>query len=288
MSQCLYESPQSPTGGMVGGQYTDMLDAFMRGLPGQEQAQATYQPQYTELGLKNLEEEMMGTPGTPGYLDIYGNQVAPALSRATADANAAGLASAETGLASAGTALRTLNPGTGSLTDALTRTATGQLSLGTQVDPATSTAVTSGVRNNWANRGLGTSQPASLDEALQLYAGGQSLLARRQQQAGQTATLTNNLMVNPALDLMQRSSSSVPGQAQSLTTTGSALGANAGPSVVPTSDLADLFGTVYNSNAANSISNANAGSALCGSAISGASSIAGSAMKMGTGGGGSS
>ena len=274
------KGPKALPYGKAGKEYLQMLGAYTAGLPEQEQAQATYGPQYTNLGLQSLEQELMGTPGTPGYLDIYSSQVAPTLATATTRANTitrgANLNDITAMGPGAAGAVRALNPGQSGLMDSLTKTATNQLNLGTQVDPATSNHRGRGVRRDWAGRGLGTSQPASMDELLQLYAGGQNLLGGREALAGKTATMTNSMYTDPALELLGVNSP-VPGQAQSMTSTGNTAATGYGPTMMPTNDLADMLGTAYNETAAASIAAGNNKAALCSAGIGAGGSIIGGA-----------
>ncbi len=280
-----------PSSTSVGNQYTGLLQALTTGLPTQISTQQTYQPQLTNLQLQNLNQELTGTPGTPGYLDLYQNLVAPALTATGTAANTATRAANVNDLATYGPgvtgALSAISPGTAALTDNLTKTATDQLALGTQLDPNSVAQTNAAVNANWANRGLGTSAPAQLDDALQLYGGGQNLLATREAAAGSAANLGYNLYTSPALSILGVNSN-VPGQAQSFTGTANAAagGAASGDNtILSTSSLDSLFNLAYNANAATNISNANNASAICGSAIGAGGSIIGHAGSGGSGGG---
>jgi hypothetical protein len=276
---CYTGGKGDPNTGSVESQYNALLDAFTGSMPTQLGLQQTYQPAYTQTGLQGLENELMGVGGTPGYLSIYGSQVTPAITGAATAANTATRTAnvgdvANLGPGAAG-AVRNLNPGQSALMDALTNTATNQLNLGTQLDPTTTNNIISGVRSNWAARGLGTSQPAQLGEAMQLYGGGQSALATRESEAGSVANLNANLYTNPAMELLG-GTSTAPQQAQTLTGTGQSVSSNAGPTMMPTSDLESLFNMVYNAQAASNISDTNAAAGLCGAAAGAGGNMAGS------------
>jgi len=255
-----YPSASVPNSASVGQQYLGLLQAFTQGAPTQFNLQQQYGPEYTQQGLQQLYDEMLGTGSQPGYLNLYGSNVVPAI---TAAGNAANTATAganvlRTGALGPGavSAVEGANPAEANLLNTLTSTAQGQLAQGTQVDPATENAITSSVRNNWTNRGLGTSDPAQLDEALQLYGGGQNLLAQRESQAGTVAGMNQNYYTNPALSLVNPGSSAAA-QGQQLTSTGSNISTGAGPTIFGQAQNYDLFSTAYNANAAAGITNAN-------------------------------
>jgi hypothetical protein len=258
-------SASVPNASDVGGQYSGLLNAMVQGLPEQMTAQQTYGPQYTQQGLQQLEDEMLGVNGTPGYLSIYGGSVVPAITGATTTANTAARAAGVNDLATLGPgavgAVAALDPGQSALMNSLTGTATQQLGLGTQLDPTTSNNIISGVRSNWGSRGLGVQPQAQLSEAMQLEGGGQNLLSQRESAAGSVATLNNNMYTNPAMEMLGVNSPAA-GQAQTLTSSGENISSNVGPSIIPTSQTSDLFNTAYNANAAASITNANNAAAI--------------------------
>jgi hypothetical protein len=235
-----------------------MLDAYGKGFPQLLGIEQQNQPGFTALDLQGMFNELLGVNGRPGYLSMYSQDVVPAITGAQTAANTA-LRTANVGDVTnmgpgAVSGIRALNPGQSTLMDSLTKTATGQLALGTQLDPDSTSRITSGVRTNWANRGLGTSGPAQLDEAMQLYGGGQTLLGQRESEAGSVANLNNSMYTNPALEILG-GSSSAPQQAQTLTATGA--GAASSQDLVSSSDLYDMFNTVFNANSAASIASAN-------------------------------
>ena len=273
----------------VGNQYTELLNAMITGMPATVSAAQTYGPQLTEAQLGTMGEELTGTATTPGYLSLYQNQVAPAISATTAAANTAARTANLNDLTNLGPAavsgIKALDPATAGLSDALTKTTTDQLNLGTQLDPNEVNNISKTVQGNWANRGLGASAPAGLDEAMQLLGGGQNLLAQRE---GAATGVINQNMTDYTEPLMQMLGINSPAgtQAQNTTTTGSSLATGAtAPESITTNDLTSLLGTTYNANAASNISNANNASAICGSAIGAGGSILGGAGGSTAGGG---
>lgn len=67
--------------------------------------------------------------------------------------------------------------------------ASQQLALGSRLAPEDAYRISQGVRGSFANRGLGNSNPAQLEEALQLFGGGEALRNQRESYAGSTANL---------------------------------------------------------------------------------------------------
>ena len=277
----LVPSVNAPSPGGVGSQYDQLLQQLIGSAPQQVSAQSTYQPQFTTEQLQNLALELGGGNGTPGYLSIYGNQVVPTITSATTAANTvtrgANVSDLTAMAPAAVSGVEAANPAATKLSNELTSTATGQLDLGAQLDPTTLNQITQSVRSNWASRGLGTSDPAQLDEAVQLYTGGQNLLQQRENEAGQVATMDASLYTDPALSWIG-ATSGAPQMGQTMTATGQAVGANAGPTLYPTSDLESLMNLVYNAQASANIGQANAQTGIESAMIGASGQMGGSMM----------
>lgn len=258
-------SPSAPSPTATGQDYLSLVNAFSAGqgtLYGTEKA---YKPSFINLALRGTNQALNGYGQIPGLLD----QTAGAAGTA-ADLNTYGRASnvadvQTLGPAAAG-AVRSLNPGGSALYDQLTQTASSQLAAGTQIDPATATRVTQGVRSDWARRGLGDSAPGQLDEALQLAGSGQSLLAQREG-AASDAINTGNSFTAPALALATNNAG-IPGMATDLVGAGSAFGSGAGSTLIPAGQSYDIFNTAYNARAAADIAGQNNQAAVLGSMLS--------------------
>jgi hypothetical protein len=235
-----------PNSGQVGSQYLDLVNAFSRGEGSIYDTQAKYQPMFENLDLSAIDSAL------PEVLNI--NATA---NSATRKANANDVANIGPDYINA---LKKSNPGQADLTDALTRTATDQLNLGDMLDPRTTNRITSGVRADWANRGMGDTDPAQFDEALNLIGGGQGLLQSREAAAGDAAKLDASLYEDPMLAAMGISSSA-PAEAGT-------VASGAGPTLFPQNQSYDLFNTAYNANAAASIANANNAAAVKGAGMS--------------------
>lgn len=274
-----FQIPKGTTG--LGKQYLQFLQGFVSGEPEQLALQEQYQPQYTALDLQNINSTLNGANGQPGYLSLYANDVIPAITGAQTTANTATRTADINDLSTLGpaalTAIKGANPGGSALMDSLTKTATDQLNLGTQLDPATLGQINNAVNTNWSNRGLGTSAPAELDQALQLYGGGQNLLAQREGEASTVAGENQSFYTNPVLAMLGQTSNA-PNAGQTLTSTGTAVGSSALPTIFPTSDASSLFSTALNQNSAASIAQGNQNAALCGAGASGGAALGAAAI----------
>jgi hypothetical protein len=272
----------TPNAGQVGQQYSQLESAYAQGAPQQLALQQTYQPQYTNLDLQGMTEFLNGTPTAPGLLSNYSNSVVPAITGAQSTANTATRTANTADLANLGpstlTAMQNANPGQAALLGSLTNTATNQLALGTQLDPQSVDQINSQVNSNWANRGLGTSNPAQLDAALQYNAGGQSLLASRESTASGVANQQASLYTDPLLSMMG-ATSTAPTAGLATTSSANTAAASAAPTIFSNADATSLFSGAYNANANSLAANANNSAALCGAGIGAAGSIIGGAVK---------
>lgn len=245
-------NPGTPDAKNVGGQYLHLLDQYVRGLPRVENAEATYKPQFIDTTLAGVEQAQ------PDWLNLYGTATGTAgniiggANTATRWANVGDVASQG---GAAADAVRGINPGASALTDELTQTASSQLAAGTQLAPADANRITQSVRSDWSNRGLGTSAPAQLDEAVQLAAGGQNVLVQRESAAA-GAVSANDWITNPSLALTT-GTSAAPVAGAALEGGASALATGAGPTLVSPAQNYDLLNTTYNATAASQLARAN-------------------------------
>ena len=283
----------TPNATRVGSEFSGVLQDYLGAQPQILATQQEYQPQYTALDLQTLEQSLNGSNGTPGVLGEYAGNILPTVTRAVNTANSATRAGNAQDLATLGpgtvASVKALNPGAAALSDQLTQTAADQLKLGTQLDPNQMRQIDQTVTGNWANRGLGTSDPAQLDEALKYFGAGQSLLGQREAAAGSAAAQATQLFTDPAFQVLT-GTSSAPGVAAGVTSTGTNVaGAGATPIVSP--QMADsMLGTVYNANASTNIANANTAAGVAGGEFSALGNLGGSALSaqgMAASGGGS-
>lgn len=246
---------------------------------GQNQAQL-FPEQWDLVTINQPSTVTRHVPGQRGLLDLYSKDILPKLSSAQAAAasqqRAADIADVRRLGPQAQAAFRAANPQQAKLLDALNDSAMSGVQAGSRLGADDIYQINSRVRGDWANRGLGTSQPAMLDESLQQFGGGQNLLRQRQQFGLQTAELNKATSVDPFLTILGRPSTAVnsaggiSGQGQSLI--------SGVPNLNPESSYAqDLFNTNYNAEAAAKIAEANANAAVCAAGIQAGGSILGGA-----------
>lgn len=256
-----------PDAGAVAGQAGNLVRTEAALQPLAFQTQQQYQPQYTGLTLDSIMRAAYGQNGQPGLAGIFSG-IMPQLSQGVNAANSYSRAGqiGDVGALgpAAGQAVRGINPGQTQTLDALRDSALSGLAAGSQVGPEDAYRITSGVRNDWASRGLGASSPAQLDEALKLFGGGQQLLGQRQQFGAQEAGLENSLVTSPALGFLTGQSIS-PALGTSLLGQAGAIAGPSGPSLTHPSDA---LGAAYNAIAASQMGTANNQAALIGGALS--------------------
>ena len=278
-------SPDAPAPLDYGQQTRDTLQAQVDLAPQLYEANATFGPKYSALQLSQLENMLNGTPGQQGYLSEYANTILPTLTTAQNTARqgqAAGTLDTLNNLGPAATAaFQSANPGGSALQDALTQTATSQLALGTQLDPAQLSQINRSVNANWSNRGLGTSAPAQLDAAVQEAVGGQNLLTQREQTASTVSNQDYSQSLAPLAALLGQPLSSV-GTAGTITGTGAGLITGA-PDINPESSTASSMASAnMNAQAAANIAGANSTSGLIGSGLGAIGGLEGASL-IGTG-----
>ena len=256
-------SPDVPNPGNVGADYYNLVQGYTKGVPLLLDAERKYKPGFVDTALGSTDQTLFGTDKEPGLLTDYERALGP-LSEAEREQNAITRAAnvGDVGYfgGAAGRAVGSINPGQTRLLETMTTRAQEGMDAGTRLLPGDVDAITSQVRGDWASRGMGTSAPAALDEALQLYGGGEQALARRQAVASQAAQ-ADQMITLPALSLVT-GQSNVPQQGQSFVTTGAGFGQQAGPTVVPANQSYDVFNTAYNARAAANIASANNQAAL--------------------------
>ena len=297
----------APSAGVPGGastsnQFLQQLQGYIGAQGDLLGAETTYKPGYLASSLGDLSGALYGTPamaatpgtpaspghaavpGTPaqgaqpGLVENYLNLLPTLEGQDLASQTAA--RQTNTGTVSGLTpgtaaAVSNITPGQSPLVQALTGTATTQLAAGSRLDPNTVSQITQGVRSDWSNRGLGTSLPAGLDEAVQLEGAGQNVLNQRMSNAGAAQSAANaeqgtNYMslVAPALNLAQTNGPvNAPGEAMNFLSGAGATGSAAGPTLINPGQTYDMFNTTYNANAAANIANANTQASLIGAGL---------------------
>jgi hypothetical protein len=227
-------------------------------------AQATYGPKYNQL---TLDQILKSAGGEGGLGQAFGSAL-PWLQSGIAGANRAQREANVGDIAGGGqaatNAIRGMNPQLQAIFGGLEDQAISGLKAGTQLGPQDTSRITNQVRGDWANRGLGASAPAQLDEALNLYAGGQSALQQREGFASNTAGLENQYLNLPALGLLT-GESQAPGMAQGVLGQANQIAGPSGPSLTHPSDILDA---AYNSTAAAQIQSGNNRAGIAGGLLS--------------------
>lgn len=207
-------TPDVPNVNNVTRDYLGLVKGFTAGAPLVFNAQKEFLPKYTDLGLENLSRTLSGPNGLTA--DILGTTEA----------------------------LRGVDRSTG-LADSLRSQAATGLAEGSQWNPEDLARTTAGVRSSWANRGLGTSMPAQLDETLAVLGGGENL---RQQRQG---------FAQSVVGMDQADAARLIGEAGNVVGAGQGISTGAGPTLFPTNQTYDAFNTAYNARAAANIAGAN-------------------------------
>ena len=235
--------------------------------PAMLQSEQQLSPGYTTLGLQNLNLSLNGQNGTPGLLSQYTGQIVPAQNAAASATRTATYND-----------LRGFNPAASAGYDQLLQGATNQYALGSQLDPNATALARQGVNSNWYSRGLGTSMPAGLDQAMQLYGGGQALQQQRMANLGGALQQGNSMYNLPALGY------GGTGGAQSFFSTAgntTTNAANQGNVVGALGSYAsDLFNTNYNAQNARYISQMNNEGSMFGSLLGAGATLGSAAMLM--------
>lgn len=183
------------------------IHAYTGALPNQLAFNQQYDPQFAALGSQNLSDMLFGASartiqvpqydsrgkqiGTKtvdlgaqrGLIDISG-EAADQIRDLSAGGMEQNLANLQANLPEAQAFYQAQNPELFRLRQALAERAQQNLDMGSKIAPEDSYRITSGVRGDWAARGLGASAPAQLDESLQLFGGGEKLRETRTAQAG--------------------------------------------------------------------------------------------------------
>lgn len=199
-----------------------VLRGYESTAPGVLDLNRRFQPEYLNLGESNLEQLLLGGAGGGGLLNLL-MRVAPELQNLSGESFRTGTGNTLATLGEFVPQLRDIyegsRPESMELMRRLTRTATEGLDLGGRLMPEDVSRITSGVRGDWAARGLGASSPAGMDEAVQLATAGEGVRAGRQAFAGDVARLVESATPNYASmlysmgqDIMPSATSLVTGQ----------------------------------------------------------------------------
>lgn len=255
--------PEVPNAGSLGNEYMQLIKGYAKGEPTILETEQKYKPGFIDTAVSGAKRT------NPDWLNLFGTNTGAA-SEIQAGANTVARGSDVADVTALGpgaaAAVRGVNPRASALADMLSDTASTQLAAGTQLAPGDVDRITSSVRGDWGRRGLGTSSPAELDEAVQLAVGGQNILAQRE--AGAQAAISTQLgLTNPALGIVTQQSNA-PMLGESLTNEAAGFSSAAGPTLIPGNASYDTFNTAYNARAAAMIAGANNRGAVLGGMLS--------------------
>ncbi len=260
---CFDITPGTPKPSTVSNEYLNLVGGFEKGMPTLANTEKTYKPGFIDTALGGINQSLNSPNGLLStYLNLVPGMTGANTTARTADVNDVGALGAQ-----AASAIRGVNPqGTG-LLDTLNEQANLGLGAGSQLLPGEVSRISSGVRGDWASRGLGTSAPAQLDEAMQLYGAGDTARQSRQNFALGVNDANLRGVTAPALSLVTGQNPTT-GAATDFLNAASTLAGAAGPSLIPGSQNYDIFNTAYNARAAADIASANNRAAVMGGAMS--------------------
>jgi len=168
----------------LGKETGDVLQARLDYMPKQLAAEQQYRSQWADLDLATLSRSLGGSEGQPGLMEIYRDQVMPALSQTEAQAaqdQAVGrLDTVERYGQRATQALMNADPEKKALADKLIGQANDELSLGASLDPALQRQVSQSVRGAQSARGMAYNPSSAREEAM--FSGLQAEQLRRNRQ----------------------------------------------------------------------------------------------------------
>jgi hypothetical protein len=154
--------------------YPDMLDA-----------EEKFGPKNTELNLRNLQQYLGGSGDSRGLLDLYMNDISPALSKVEADVNTSTRTSDIQNVADLGPqaleAMRGSNPQQTALMDSLNERASEELALGGMMSPEQRGAIENSALAKRGAEGWGYNPGDMANAAMQATGYSDNLKSQRQQ-----------------------------------------------------------------------------------------------------------
>jgi hypothetical protein len=181
-------------------------------LYGAEANEAYGQPAYTRLGLRTLEQAMMGGQGQRGLLDMYANDINPRMSEMEAASSSAqrqaDLSDVEMYGGRATEALLGADPYKKQISDELSRQALSELQAGATLDPSLRREVQQSYRQAATARGMAYDPSSASEEAYFSGLQAEQLRRTRQQFAQGALAQRQQLTGDPFMQILGR-----PGQA---------------------------------------------------------------------------
>jgi len=177
-----------------------------------EASEAYGQPAYTRLGLRTLEQAMLGGEGQQGLLDMYANSINPRLSEMEAASSSAqrqaDLYDVEQYGGRATEALLGADPYKKQISDELSRQALSELQAGATLDPSLRREVQQSYRQAATARGMAYSPSSAAEESYFTGLQAEQLRRSRQQFAQSALSQRQQITGDPFMQILGR-----PGQA---------------------------------------------------------------------------
>lgn len=276
-------SPDAPEPRNYAQETRDTLQAQIDLAPEKYAAEAQFGPKYTALNLRNLATGLRGDGAQPGLLELYTNDVYPALAQVENQSRTdriTGELDAITRFAPAVTKTLRDASGNSGLIERLNEQAMQGLDAGAGLDPALADEVSQGVRSAQAARGFGFGAPDAVMEAFARGERGNALRNERRQFAQQVVAQNQATGGDPVMAILGRPSQTMSA-GQGVVAQGA--GVAAGQQFNPESAYSqDVFGTNYNAAAAANIAGANNANALLGAGIGSVGRLGGAAISGGS------
>lgn len=236
-------SATKPSDRNYGQETRDTLQAQIDLAPQLYDAEATYQPKYAQLEAGIWQDLLSGdaATGRRGLMDIYSNDVAPALYESEI-----GAVEKYGGRATA--AMRNANPDQARLIDELNRQASEELRNPYAISAGERAAIEEGVLGDAALRGFGRSGLDAYNAVGALGERGRAMAADRRRFAGDVVNINASATLNPFEAILGRNTATAGG----LLGGGVSSGMGGGPSLFNSeSDYAQgMFGQQYGADAA--------------------------------------
>jgi hypothetical protein len=214
-----------------------------------------------------------------GLLDIYTNDVTPALARMQSMTREADIADVARLGGASRNAIRSANPETARLLDMMNEQATSELGQGAALDPALRRIVGQTIRGRQSGTMLANGDAGAYDEALGVSMFGNDLRNQRRGFAGNVIGLNQGVYGDAFQQVLGRSSGMVPA-AMSAGGQAGGIAGMVGPRLInPESGYAaDIHDSNFNARVAKGIADDNNRTALTGGAMSMIGGLGGGAM----------
>lgn len=212
-----------------------------------------------------------------GFLQIYDEDIMPALYRERSEGRAADIDDVSTLGPEMREALRRSDPDSAALLDLLSGTATDDLALGASLNPSESRNIAQASRAGQSARGMGFGPNDNFEEALTSLNYGRELQDRRRGYAAGTLGLLSDFYGDPFERVLGRSDPN-----SGLGIAGGAMSGSKQDNLFnPESDYAgSIFNTIFNANLAEGLAAKNNRAAITSAGISAAGSLLGGASSM--------